>query len=52
MQKSGEVIDYEILMQAKGNRLVHASLTAHFLYDSTGHLSLNQKNFSPSIFRA
>ncbi|NTV15692.1 MAG: PAS domain S-box protein [Desulfobulbaceae bacterium] len=36
MQKAGQVIDYEILMLAKDNRLVHASLTAHILYDAMG----------------
>jgi len=36
MQKSGEVIDYETVIRAKDERLVHTSLNAHFVYDEEG----------------
>ena len=39
MGKNGEVVDYEIEMQRKDGRLVHASLNSHFLYNIAGELT-------------
>jgi PAS domain S-box-containing protein len=33
---AGEVIDYELLLKSKNNRLIYGSLNAHILYDSKG----------------
>lgn len=37
MQKTGEVVDYEVVIKAKDDHQVHASLHAHLLYDEEGH---------------
>lgn len=39
LQKSGEVVDFELLLKAKENKAVYASLNAHFLYDASGQPS-------------
>jgi diguanylate cyclase (GGDEF)-like protein/PAS domain S-box-containing protein len=36
LERKGEVVDFEVLLKAKDNRIVHASLNAHFLYDEAG----------------
>lgn len=36
LQKTGEVVDFELVLKAKDNQIVYASLNAHFLYDSAG----------------
>ncbi len=37
MQKTGEVVDYEVVIKAKDDHQVHASLHAHLLYDKEGN---------------
>jgi diguanylate cyclase (GGDEF)-like protein/PAS domain S-box-containing protein len=36
LQKTGEVVDFELALKAKDNHIVYASLNAHFLYSSSG----------------
>ncbi|HUK99648.1 MAG TPA: diguanylate cyclase [Nitrospirota bacterium] len=37
MEKTGEVIDYEVVLKAKDDHQMHASLHAHLLYDKEGN---------------
>ncbi len=39
LQKTGEVVDFELVLKAKDNRTIYASLNAHFLYDASGQPS-------------
>lgn len=39
LQKTGEVVDFELVLKAKDNQIVYASLNAHYLYDASGQPS-------------
>ncbi|HYA88430.1 MAG TPA: diguanylate cyclase [Nitrospirota bacterium] len=39
LQKTGKVVDYELVLKTKDNPALYASLNAHFLYDASGQPS-------------